>query len=259
VPTLSEEAEGHTGGVASARCSRTLRGQRPVHLLGSTSRGEPGDPRAPRKMDPRTCREAESVTPMMDGSGSRTARGTGKPRTRSGDGRGGGGGEGGRPKGTRASKTCPGHRAGQTRPVRWSGTSAARRDGKMAVHRAPPHIDDRAGCGRVLRTEEGCRPRRGRRDVAGTTREAGRNLQDLSARLKRGAVTERSRSAGVHPQGRRAAEAARRHCAGRQDRQAGDGRGAERIYETDFLGFSYRVPTRAQPAPCAGCALRPAS
>ena len=79
------------------------------------------------------------------------------------------------------------------------------------------------------------------------------NLRDLHERVQQGA-TGRVRLAGVHPEGGRAAAAARHRHAGGQDRPAGRRRGAERHLRGGLPGFLLRVPARAQPAPGAGCA-----
>ena len=65
------------------------------------------------------------------------------------------------------------------------------------------------------------------------------NLADLSGRLKRGERIERSRCAGVHPQGRRAAATAGRPMLEDKLVQSATAEVLNAIYETDFLGFSY--------------------
>src|SRR5437764_5152791 len=54
------------------------------------------------------------------------------------------------------------------------------------------------------------------------------NLRDLHARVQQGRVSGEAVSQELHPEGRRAVEAARGRRAGGQDRPAGGGRGAER-------------------------------
>ena len=77
----------------------------------------------------------------------------------------------------------------------------------------------------------------------------------LGAAEARGVPSEAG-SAGVHPEGRRAAAAARRARAGRQDRPAGHGRGAERHLRNRLPRVLLRIPAGAQPASRAGRALR---
>jgi len=71
------------------------------------------------------------------------------------------------------------------------------------------------------------------------------NLQDLSERLKRGAYRAKPCVECISLR-RRAAKTARSNGAGRQNRPASGGRGAERYLRTDFLIF-VRVPARAKP------------
>ena len=83
--------------------------------------------------------------------------------------------------------------------------------------------------------------------------------QDLVANLAgparagaAGALPGESVAAGVHPEGGRAAAAARHRHAGGQDRPAGRRRGAQRRLRGGLPGFLLRVPARAQAARCAG-------
>ena len=84
-----------------------------------------------------------------------------------------------------------------------------------------------------------------------TGRESPGPLRKAEAR----SVPGEAGAEGVHPQGRRAAEAARSDGAGRQDRPARGGRGVERHLRNGLSRFLVRVPARAQPASRAGCAL----
>ena len=67
-------------------------------------------------------------------------------------------------------------------------------------------------------------------------------------------VPSEAGSEGVHPEGGRAAAAARRSRAGRQDRPARRRRGAERDLRGGLPRLLVRLPTGAQPASGAGCA-----
>src|SRR5947199_8611335 len=85
--------------------------------------------------------------------------------------------------------------------------------------------------------------------------ELERNLQDLSERLKRGAYRAKpvlrvyipKADGRQRPRGVTALEDKIAQRAAVEVLNA--------IYETDFLGFFVRVPTRAKPASGAGCAL----
>ena len=166
--------------------------------------------------------------------------------------------EGGRPKGTRASKTRPGHRAGPACPVRWSGyvrqqggtrscgsprscttsTTSTRSGRRTSASSGMPH---RASTGR-------------RGEHYGEDLEA--NLQDLSGRLKRGAYRAKPVRRAYIPK----ADGRQRPLgvpdAGGQDRPAGHGRGAERHLRDGLPRLLVRVPAGAQPAQRAGRAVR---
>ena len=79
------------------------------------------------------------------------------------------------------------------------------------------------------------------------------NLRDLHERVAAGALPGVAEQAGVHPEGGRAAAAARHRRAGGQDRPAGRRRGAERCLRGGLPGFLLRVPAGSRPAPGAGC------
>ena len=139
-----------------------------------------------------------------------------------------------------------------------AGTSGSKKGQEAAVHRAPaPRLQPRHAAGGVLRPQAGRRTGRGRARRGSTTGEdLEANLQDLSGTAEARSVPGQAGSQGVHPQGRRAAAAARRDRAGRQDRPAGHGRGAERHLRDGLPRLLVRVPAGAQPAQCAGRALR---
>ena len=81
------------------------------------------------------------------------------------------------------------------------------------------------------------------------------NLQDLSERLKRGAYRAKPVRRVYIPK----ADGRQRPLgvtgAGRQNRPARGGRGVERHLRNGLSRFFVRVPTRAQPASSAGCAV----
>ena len=97
-------------------------------------------------------------------------------------------------------------------------------------------------------------PNLAKRDVAALRREAGENLQDLSERLKRGAYRAKPVRRVYIPK----ADGRQRPLGvpALEDKivQRAAVEVLNAIYETDFLGFLVRVPTRAQPASSAGCA-----
>ena len=165
----------------------------------------------------------------------------------------GGGGDGGKGPGQR--EPAPAKRAPDTEPGRraqcaGAGTSSSKTGQEGAVHRAPaPRLRRRPPAGGVLRAEARRGPGSGRRDVASTTGRRWRaNLQDLSERLQARGVPSEAGPAGVHPEGRRAAAAARASPRWRtRSSSAPTVEVLNAIYETDFLGFSYGFrPGRSQ-------------
>ena len=173
-------------------------------------------------------------------------------------GRGGDGGKGSGQREPATSKTRPGHRAGTACRVRWRGyVQAAERDKQVRftalLH--PIYNVEHLRCG-VFRAEAGGRPGNRWRDVASTTgRTSRRTSQDLSGRLQRGAYRAKPVRRVYIAESRRAATAAGHSHAGRQNRPARDGRGAERDLRGRLSGLLVRIPTGAQPARCAGRAL----
>ena len=165
--------------------------------------------------------------------------------------------EGDWPKGTRASKTRPGRRAGQ-------GVHSALERVRRGSNEGQGSSGSPRSCTTSTTWRRSGRPtsalkREAAPGVDGETwRDYGErleaNLQDLSARLQAGGVPGEAGPQGVHPEGGRAAAAARRRRAGGQDRPAGDGRGAERHLRGGLPRLLVRVPAGAQPARCAGCA-----
>jgi hypothetical protein len=69
-----------------------------------------------------------------------------------------------------------------------------------------------------------------------------------------GSVPSKAVSSQLHPEGGRAAAAARHRRAGGQGRPAGGRRGSERCLRAGLPRLLLRTPSRAQPARCAGCA-----
>ena len=158
-------------------------------------------------------------------------------------------------KGNTASKTRPGHSAG-------SGASSAldrvrevaRRDKEARFTALLHHVRlDR------LRAAYWAINPKAAPGVDGVTWEAygqelEANLQDLHGRVHAGRYRARPSRQGVHPEGGRAAAAARHRHAGGQDRSAGRRRGAQRRLRGGLPGLLLRVPAGTQPASGVGCA-----
>ena len=132
---------------------------------------------------------------------------------------------------------------------RWSGyVKSARKDKRTRFTALLHHVTRRAAAGELLRAEARSGAGSGRRDVAASTET---DLEDNSATCTAGCSgerTERSRPESLHPESRRAAAAARRRGAGRQDRPARRRRGAERDLRRGLPRLLVRVPAGAQPA-----------
>ena len=254
----------HRGASLSRDATRTLRGRRPRHARKHLAR-EPGDPVVClRQTEPQAASgslrtHADDERPRevgqlrsTDEARRTTPRNRRRRRWR----------EGGWPRGTRSSATRPGHRAGTARPARSSGYGKQpRRDRKQRFTALLHHVYDverlRAAYFALKRdAAAGSR----RRDVAALRGAAWRRTSRTSSeRLQAGSVPGEASAAGVHPEGGRAAAAARRSRAGRQDRPARRRRGAERHLRDGLPRLLVRIPARAQPASRAGCARRSGS
>ena len=170
--------------------------------------------------------------------------------------RGGGGGKGPGQGERGRSKTRPGHRAGTGAPSALDRVRRSSQEGQEGeVHGAPAPRHHRAPARqRISASEEAPRP-----GVDGETwQQYGEDLEEQPPGPPRTAaarsVPGEAVASGVHPEGRRAAAAARHRRAGGQDRPARRGRGAERHLRGGLSRLLVRVPTRTQPARCAGCA-----
>jgi len=144
------------------------------------------------------------------------------------------------PKGIRHSKTRPGHRAGTTRPVRWSGyVKQQRRIGSCGSPRSCTISITWKRCVAYFSIKREAAP-----GVDGETwRHYGEsleaNLRDLSGRLKRGAYRAKPVRRVYIPK----ADGRQRPLGvtALEDKivQRATVEVLNAIYETDFLGFSY--------------------
>ena len=159
------------------------------------------------------------------------------------------------PRGTRASKARAGHRAGKACPRRWSAYGKPQGKGRRRRFTALLHHVNVELLGEAFfELKEDAAP-----GVDGLTwrdyeADLERNLVDLHARVHRGAYRALPSRRRYIPKAGRTAAPARDRGAGGQDRPAGDGRGAERDLRGRLPRVLVRVPARAQPARCAGCA-----
>ena len=121
-----------------------------------------------------------------------------------------------------------------------------------AIHRAPAPRDRGALGGGVSGDPPGRGSGRRRRDVAGLW-AGSRSEPSRSARPgPQGRLSSEAVSQELHPEGRRAAAAARRRLAGGQDRPAGAGRGVGSDLRAGLPRFLLRVPAGAFTASSAG-------
>ena len=154
--------------------------------------------------------------------------------------------EGRRPaEGNTASKTRPGHSAGPDAPSALERVrEVARRDKGNAVHGAGPPRRPRPSSGGLLGDPPAGSAGGGRGEVgglrAGLAGEPAGSAPEGAGRALPGETV----TAGVHPEGGRAATAARHRHAGRQDRPAGRRRGAERRLRD---GLPWASPTGSGP------------
>ena len=173
-------------------------------------------------------------------------------------GRGAGGAKG-RGQGERGpAKHAPG--AGPGKRVTGAGTRTASRKAKEEgkVHLAPaPHQHPEMLRTAFYATQARRGARRRRPDVGGpTSRTSIVSIEDLHARVHRGAYRAQPSRRQLHSEGRRQQAPARGRRARRQDRPEGSRRGAERDLRGRLPRVLVWVPAGAQPARCAGCADR---
>ena len=162
--------------------------------------------------------------------------------------------EGAWPRGTRASKTRPGHRAGPARPVRSTVYVKQQEGDRKAKFTALLH---HVTVDRLREAYLGASSAKAAAGVDGVTWEQyGRGPRGRPRGSARTAaprsVPSEAVAEGVHPEGGRAAATARHRRAGGQDRPASGRRGAERDLRGGLPRLLVRVSARAQPARCAG-------
>ena len=219
---------------------RSLHGNREISRLTASSIGAVriGKAGGPKPM----MHGREKSDPAIVAMKPANAAGASRRRSRWSEGPG--------PRGTRIRTARPGHRAGTSvSPALDRVRQAARERKKEKFTALLHHVDVDLLRWSYLQLEAGGGGRRGWGDVGGLRRgPGGASFADLHAAVHRGA-TGRSRRGGLHPQAGRPATAARRSRRWRT--RSSSGRVVEvlnAIYETDFLGFSLRVPAGAQPA-----------
>ena len=151
-------------------------------------------------------------------------------------------------KGNTTSKTRPGRRAGPGVPSALDRVrEVARRDKEARFTALLHHVD----LDRLRAAYWAIRPKAAP-GVDGVTWEAygqdlEANLRDLHAAAARGALPGEAIAQGVHPEGGRAAAAARHRRAGGQDRPAGRRRGAQRHLRGGLPRLLVRVPAGRSP------------
>jgi hypothetical protein len=155
-------------------------------------------------------------------------------------------------EGNAASETRPGRKAGVGVSSAGPRAPSGAEGQGCAVHRAPAPRHRRAPGGGVSGDSPGRGSGGGRGDVAGL-RAGSREEPPGSARSgPQGRVPGEAVSQELHPEGRRAAAAARCRRVGGQGPPAGGGRGAERDLRVRLPRFLLRVPAWALTARCAG-------
>ena len=136
--------------------------------------------------------------------------------------------EGGWPRGTRTSKTRPGRSAGQGAPSALDRVRRSRTEGQgRAVHGAPAPRRPRPSPGGLLGCQPAGRHRGGRGDVADLRPGPGGQSPGSAPQGRTRGVPGEAVSQELHPEGGRAASAARYRRARGQDRPARRRRGAE--------------------------------
>ncbi len=214
VPTPWRKAEGHTGGAAIARRRRTPRGQRPRARTEAprtgTGRSRVRLRRGGRR---RPHREVQGHTPMMDerGKSDRPVVPEKPPNKAEGPARGGGGGKGAGQGELAPSATRSGHRAGSGAPSALERVrQAAERDRKQRFTALLHHVYDverlRAAYLALKRdAAPGIDGETWQHYGAGPGGAISRTCRTAAAR----GVPGEAGAAGVHPEGGRAAAAAR--------------------------------------------------
>ena len=241
VPTPSSEAEGDTDCAASARRSRTPRGRRPRARTEAPRTGTGRSRVCPREREPRTAsgsrrtyaddeRTREVGRPRSTGEVAEQSRGTGG----GGDG-GKGAGQGEPEREQRAPDAEPDQRAKRPR----AGTSGSTQGQEAAVHGAPAsRLRGRAAAGGLPGTQAGGRAGHRWGDVAALRRGPGSEPPGLVRTAAARGVPGEAGSESVHPEGGRAAAAARCPRAGGQDSPARRRRGPERHLRDRLPGGS---------------------
>ena len=152
-------------------------------------------------------------------------------------------------KGNTARQTRPGHRAGQGVPSALDRVrEVARKDKEARFTALLHHVDAGPPAGGLLGDPPEGRAGGGRGDVGASTGRTWRPTSRTCTPGARGALPGEAVAAGVHPEGGRAAAAARHRRAGGQDRPAGGRRGAERHLRGGLPRLLLRVPAGARPA-----------
>ena len=155
------------------------------------------------------------------------------------------GGDGGKRSGQR--EPAPAKRAPDSEPERraecaGAGTASGNTGQEAAVHGAPaPHLRHQPTADGLSRPEARGRAGRGWRDVAALRRDVGRPPPRPVRTAETRGVPSEAGSSGVHLEGRRAAAAARRARAGRQNRSACHRRGAQRHLRVGLSRLLVRV------------------
>ncbi len=159
--------------------------------------------------------------------------------------------------GTEGNTGQPRTRRTQSRGSVSQGLDRVRQRCKAAeegeVHRAaaPRHGRSAEGC--VPGAQAPCRTRSGRRDVAGLRGGAGGQPPGPARAGPTWHVPGAARQATVHPEADWQTAPAGDCRAGRQNRPARGGHGAQRDLRGRLPRVLVRVPARAQSARCAGC------
>ena len=162
-----------------------------------------------------------------------------------------------------------GNTAGETRPGRSAGPGVsseldrvrqvARRDKDARFTALLHHVSLERLVLAYRRPEPEGRAGRGRGDVGTRTGRTWRRTSGTCTSGCSGALPGDAEQAGVHPEGGRAAAAARHRHAGGQDRPAGRRRGAQRRLRGGLPGLLLRVPAGARPASMRWTRWRPGS
>jgi len=156
-------------------------------------------------------------------------------------------------KGNTASKTRPGHRAGPDAPSALGRVREVAREDREARFTALLHhvtVDRLRAAFWAIRPK--ARAGGGRGDMGGLPARVGGQTQRPARTAAHRALLGETITAGVYPEGRRAAAAAWHCLAGGQDCPAGRRRGAQRHLRGGFPGFLPRIPAGAWSASSVG-------